>query len=35
MRSKEQEFNKKFAVYEQRISLLDMELKEAEEREAN
>lgn len=35
IRSKEQDFNTKFALYEQRIQLLEMQLKEAEEREEN
>ena len=35
MRFKEQEYVKKFAIQEQKISLLEMQLREAEEREEN
>lgn len=35
MRSKDQEFSKKEALYEQRIELLEIQLREAEEREVS
>jgi hypothetical protein len=35
MRIKEQEFLKKTALYEQKIELLEMRIKDAEERETN